>query len=71
MPVDDFLRVTREIGAETARLSPRGRQVIARRSGHFVQHDEPDLVLSAIEEVVGVARAGASRLVSPARGRSR
>jgi pimeloyl-ACP methyl ester carboxylesterase len=34
-----------------ARLSPRGRQVIAARSGHFPQFSEPALVAAAIREV--------------------
>jgi pimeloyl-ACP methyl ester carboxylesterase len=59
VPVDAFLRVTRGIGEETAALSPRGRHVVAERSGHFVHHDEPELVLAAIEEVVRAARASA------------
>jgi pimeloyl-ACP methyl ester carboxylesterase len=62
VPVDAFLRVTRKIDEETAALSPRGRQVVAQRSGHFVHHDEPTLVVAAIEEVVRAARAGASAI---------
>jgi pimeloyl-ACP methyl ester carboxylesterase len=71
VPVDDFLRVTREIGAETAALSPRGRHVLAGRSGHFVHHDEPELVLAAIAKVVEAARAGAAAATPPTRRRAR
>jgi pimeloyl-ACP methyl ester carboxylesterase len=39
-----------------ARRSPRGRHIIARKSGHWIQLDEPDLVVEAIREMVGVVR---------------
>lgn len=42
--------------AAVARMSRRGRLVIATRSGHHVQLDEPELVVSAIREVVVAAR---------------
>jgi pimeloyl-ACP methyl ester carboxylesterase len=32
--------------------SPRGRHVIARKSGHWIQLDEPDLVVQAIREMI-------------------
>jgi pimeloyl-ACP methyl ester carboxylesterase len=38
--------------AELALLSPRGRLVIAPRSGHYIQLDQPDLVIGAIEQVL-------------------
>jgi pimeloyl-ACP methyl ester carboxylesterase len=55
-PVDAFLRVVRGIDAEIAALCPRGRQVLAERSGHFVHHDEPELVVAAVRDVVEAAR---------------
>ncbi len=33
--------------------SPDGIFILADQSGHFIQHDEPDLVLTAIQNVVG------------------
>ena len=42
--------------ASVATMSRRGRLVIAARSGHHVQLDEPELVVSAIREVVAAAR---------------
>ena len=41
-----------------AALSPRGRQIIATRSGHFPQFSEPDLVVAAVREVVELAKGG-------------
>jgi pimeloyl-ACP methyl ester carboxylesterase len=35
----------REMQADTAHISSRGEQVLAVRSGHFVQFDEPNLVV--------------------------
>ncbi len=37
-------------------LSSAGKQVIARRSGHHVTIDEPELVVAAIREVAVAAR---------------
>ena len=37
---------------ELARLSPRGGQVIAHKSGHFPQLTEPQLVLRVLEELL-------------------
>jgi pimeloyl-ACP methyl ester carboxylesterase len=39
-----------------ARRSPRGRHIIARKSGHWIQLDEPELVVQAIREMVGLIR---------------
>jgi pimeloyl-ACP methyl ester carboxylesterase len=35
-----------------ARLSPRGQQVVAHKSGHFPQLTEPQLVLRVLEELL-------------------
>jgi hypothetical protein len=42
--------------AAIAAISRRGKHMIAPRSGHHVQLDEPDLVVATIEHVVGAAR---------------
>ena len=39
-----------------ARRSPRGQHIIARKSGHWIQLDEPDLVVQAIREMVRVTK---------------
>jgi pimeloyl-ACP methyl ester carboxylesterase len=38
------------------RRSPRGRHIIARKSGHWIQLDEPELVVQAIQEMLGIAK---------------
>jgi len=37
-------------------LSRAGQQVIAKRSGHHIPLDEPDLVIAAIRDVIAAAR---------------
>jgi pimeloyl-ACP methyl ester carboxylesterase len=38
-----------------ARLSSRSRHVVAAGSGHWIQFDEPDLLVTAIREIVALA----------------
>ena len=45
-----------ELQAELARRSSSGRQIVAERSGHYIQFDQPDLVISAIRRVVEATR---------------
>lgn len=40
---------------EMARRSPRGRHIVARKSGHWIQLDEPELVVEAIRELLTVS----------------
>jgi len=37
-------------------LSRTGKQVVARRSGHHIPLDEPDLVVAAIRDVIAATR---------------
>jgi hypothetical protein len=37
-------------------LSSKGKQVIAKNSGHYIQLDRPDLVIEAVRSVVDQAR---------------
>jgi pimeloyl-ACP methyl ester carboxylesterase len=37
---------------QLAGLSPHGRHIVAARSGHWIQFDEPELVVSAIHDIV-------------------
>jgi pimeloyl-ACP methyl ester carboxylesterase len=39
-----------------SRRSPRGRHIVARKSGHWIQLDEPELVVEAIREMIGLVR---------------
>jgi hypothetical protein len=42
--------------AALATLAPGARQVVAAESGHYVQLQQPELVIAAIREVVAAAR---------------
>jgi pimeloyl-ACP methyl ester carboxylesterase len=48
----------RQLQRELARLVPGGRLVIATESGHDIQHEQPELVLDALRDVVLAVRAG-------------
>ena len=54
-PVDDetIKAKLREKHERTVAAYPRGRFVEAARSGHYVQFDEPELVVRAIAELLG------------------
>ncbi|HJQ35422.1 MAG TPA: alpha/beta hydrolase [Pyrinomonadaceae bacterium] len=48
-------RVWRELQADLATRSTNARQVIAEKSGHYIQFDEPGLVIDAVRQVVNGA----------------
>lgn len=56
------LRRKRAHQEELARLSPLGRRVVARRSGHFPQLTQPGLVLAVLRAVVRAASGGGQAL---------
>jgi pimeloyl-ACP methyl ester carboxylesterase len=45
-----------ELQADLARRSTNGKQVIAEKSGHYIQFYQPDLVVDAVRQVVEAAR---------------
>jgi pimeloyl-ACP methyl ester carboxylesterase len=50
-------RLWDEMQEDLSRLSPMGTRMIAHRSGHYVQRQEPRIVIEAIRQVVEAARA--------------
>jgi pimeloyl-ACP methyl ester carboxylesterase len=46
---------------DLARLAPGARHVVARASGHYVQQDQPELVIDAVRRVVTAVRRGRLR----------
>jgi pimeloyl-ACP methyl ester carboxylesterase len=54
--IEQMARARHEMQADLARRVPGGEQIIAERSGHFIQDDEPGLVVEAIRGVVERAR---------------
>jgi pimeloyl-ACP methyl ester carboxylesterase len=49
--------VSQGLQADLARLSTRGKLIVASKAGHNIQADEPQLVIDAIVDVVKQARA--------------
>ncbi|HWN08757.1 MAG TPA: alpha/beta hydrolase [Pyrinomonadaceae bacterium] len=49
---------------DIVRRSSRGQQILAKKSGHFIHQDQPELVVAAIRQVV-------NQVKSPPGGRSR
>ena len=47
----------RELHQDLAGLVPEGRQIIAEQSGHFIQLDQPELVVASVLEVVAAAHS--------------
>jgi pimeloyl-ACP methyl ester carboxylesterase len=47
-----FEEIRQELQQDLVHRSAKGKQIIATRSGHFIHHDEPELVVSAIREVI-------------------
>jgi hypothetical protein len=45
-----------ELQVAQSQLSPKGRLIVARKSGHNIQNDQPRLVVRAIVQVVAMAR---------------
>lgn len=52
---DQWMRFQQDL----ASLSPQGKQIIATESGHFIQDQQPEIVISAIREIVEQARSTA------------
>jgi pimeloyl-ACP methyl ester carboxylesterase len=55
--VDGELRqAQQEMQADLARVMPNSRHFLVKNSGHFIQLDQPDLVIHSIQTVVELAR---------------
>jgi pimeloyl-ACP methyl ester carboxylesterase len=51
-----FEEIRQELQQDLVHRSPQGKQIIATKSGHFIQRDEPELVVKAIREVIDATR---------------
>jgi len=51
-----FEQVRQDLQQDLVQRSAKGKQIIATKSGHFIHHDEPELVVSAIREVIDATR---------------
>jgi pimeloyl-ACP methyl ester carboxylesterase len=57
----ELLQFWTERHREFLKRTPHGRLVLAEKSGHYIQADEPEVVIRAVEEVVRIARRKARR----------
>ena len=48
----EFEQTWQQLPSELALQSARGEKIVAEKSGHFIQLDQPELVIDAIHEVV-------------------
>jgi pimeloyl-ACP methyl ester carboxylesterase len=51
-----FEQIRQELQQDLVHRSPKGKQIIATKSGHYIHRDEPDLVVTAIREVIDATR---------------
>jgi pimeloyl-ACP methyl ester carboxylesterase len=49
---DDYERAWQELQVEITALSARGRRIVAERSGHNVNFDQPEIVIESILEMI-------------------
>lgn len=49
-------QIRQELQQDLMHRSSKGRQIVAARSGHFIHHDQPELVVKAIREVIEATR---------------
>ena len=57
--------VWQQMQTELERLSTRGVQVIAKNSGHYIQLDRPDVVITAVRDLVDQARQNSVQVSKP------
>ena len=54
----EFEQTWQQMQAGLAAQSSHGKRIVAEKSGHLIQLDQPELVIDAIRQVVEAARAG-------------
>jgi pimeloyl-ACP methyl ester carboxylesterase len=55
-PMEEEAKLHAELQADLAGLVPGGRLVVAEQSGHYIQQSQPDLIVTAIRDVVQAVR---------------
>jgi pimeloyl-ACP methyl ester carboxylesterase len=53
---DKFRRMWLELQQDLTKLSSQSRQMFADQSTHFIQFDQPDLVIDAIRQIIDITR---------------
>lgn len=51
-PNEEILKIEQELQSEFLQLSRNSKRIIATKSGHYIQEDEPELVIDAIRELI-------------------
>lgn len=54
--IREFEQTFQQMHVELAALSSNGKRIVAEQSGHYIQLDQPELVIDAIREVVEAAQ---------------
>jgi dienelactone hydrolase len=54
---EQFARISQEMQAELPRISSNSTQIVAARSHHFIQMENPKLVVASIRQVVEAVRS--------------
>ena len=52
-----FNQVAEELQEDLASRSSNSRHIIAEKSGHFIQYEQPELVIDAIRDVVNAVQS--------------
>jgi pimeloyl-ACP methyl ester carboxylesterase len=55
-PTDNMEKIMSDLQTDLRRMTPDGKIVIARKSGHDIHQDQPELVIAAIRQVVDAVR---------------
>jgi hypothetical protein len=58
---DPRSRIWQELQTELATRSPQAEHIVAPKSGHYIQNDDPPLVIDAVRRVVAKAKADLRR----------
>ena len=52
--------IWQELQRELATRSPQAEHIVAPKRGHYIQNDEPALVIDAVRRMVAKARSGSA-----------
>ena len=60
--LEEFRSTWLELQTELANLSTDSQHVIAEKSGHVIQFQQPELVIKAVKDIVAKVRGGQSKV---------
>jgi hypothetical protein len=56
-PNQDIFEVEQKLQVDFKNLSTKSKIIIAKHSGHYIQNDEPELIVEAIVEMINKYRS--------------